>query len=239
MGYDPSFIPGHQIPLPTLDSALRPELFNHGQPIEDTRFSIIFNEQRGFAHLTAHNIDGTTIVPAGTIERKSFVFDPPVPRAIQIDNDRGYHDNAWDRGHLVRRRSLHRGNVQAAVKADRESSYWTNIAPQHETLHSHAWGKIEDLMFAIAQDPLRQAAVFQAPVLTPHDVPFQNKPNESPFQLPAGFWKIVVMSARGFSRPTRGSDRSIAEQSKPQGVKLQPVGSWRSRSWTLFKHPLS
>jgi endonuclease G len=197
MPYNPTFIPGCNIPLPELSEELKPSAFNGGQPIEHTRFSIVFNQDRGFAFLTAHNIDGGNLIPAGQIDRKSFVFDPDVPNNFQIDNDRGYHINRWDRGHLVRRRSLHWGNFNDAVAANRQSFFWTNIAPQHETLHDTAWGKVEDFILEISDDTSLATAVFQAPVLTPHDPAHQNKPNEQPIQIPAGFWKVVAIKHQG------------------------------------------
>lgn len=193
MPYDQDFIPGVRIPLPALSDELRASAFAAGAPIEHTRFSIVFNQIRGFAVLTAHNVDGNSIIGEGTIKRKSFVLDPDVPRHIQVTDKRGYHKNPWDRGHLVRRRSLHWGNVNQATTADRESSYWTNIAPQHERLHDTAWGEIEDFIFDIADDDNRRAAVFQAPVLTPRDPEHQNKPDREPIQIPAGFWKIIAI----------------------------------------------
>ena len=134
------------------------------------------------------------------IDRHSFVLDPDVPASLQVDNDRGYHRNPWDRGHMVRRRSLHWGDVAEATLADRESSFWTNIAPQHETLHDTAWGDIEDFMFALSDDSDQRACVFQAPVLTPYDIVHRNKPAEEPILIPAGFWKIMAIKHEGVLR---------------------------------------
>ena len=61
-----------------------------------------------------------------------------------MDNNRGYRNNPWDRGHLVRRRAMHWGDLDLAELSDSESFYWTNIAPQHRQLHHTAWGKIEN-----------------------------------------------------------------------------------------------
>lgn len=191
MSYNPAFIPDVEIPLPELGEALLPSAFDGGQPVEHERFSIIFNQDRGFAFVTAHNIDGATIIPAGQIPRKGFRFDPDVPNDIQVDNERGYLHNPWDRGHLVRRRSLHWGDLDDAEVADRQSSFWTNIAPQHETLHDTAWGDIEDFIFEVADG--RRASVFQGPVLTQHDPVHQNGADEVPIRIPAGFWKIVLI----------------------------------------------
>lgn len=200
MPYDPQFIAGCNIPLPTLAPRVQAVAFNGGLPIEHSRFSIIFNQERGFAVATAHNIDGRTLIPKGIIKRKdSFRFDTKVPNHIQIDNDQGYkgvpnpEDNPWDRGHLVRRRSMHWGTEAEARIADKDSYFWTNIVPQHEKLHDTAWGKIEDFMLKTANDANKKACVFQGPVLTPDDPLHTNQPGEDPFQIPAGFWKIFCI----------------------------------------------
>ena len=42
----------------------------------------------------------------------------------------------------------------------------------------------------------KRACVFTGPVLTPEDPTYQ-APNEDPIQIPAGFWKIMVVSDLG------------------------------------------
>ena len=204
MPYDPQFIAGVDLPLPTLAASVQATAFDNGTPIEHPRFSIIFSEARGFAIVTAHNINGADMIAEGVIPRvDAFRFDTKVPNSIQIDDDQGYkgfptqQDNPWDRGHLVRRRSLHWGDEQEARQADRDSYFWTNIAPQHEKLHDTAWGDIEDFMLQTALDATKRACVFQGPVLTIDDPVITNKPGEEPFQLPAGYWKVFCIQHDG------------------------------------------
>lgn len=194
MAYDPDFIAGSHLPLPVLGSQLANSAFNGGAPVDHTRFSLVFSETRGFAIYTAHNIDGATLIPEGDIPRvNNFRLDPSVPRGFQVDNDRGYSNNPWDRGHLVRRRSLHWGERVEAEIADSESFFWTNITPQHEHLHDTAWGSIEDWMLTLADEARRRAVVMTGPVLTPDDPVIVNHPGEVPVQIPAGFWKIIAV----------------------------------------------
>jgi endonuclease G len=199
--YDEQFIPGRTIPLPSLAPSVQAAAFNGGVPIAHPRFSIIFNQDRGFAIATGHNIDGITMIAEGVIQRNdAFRFDTSVPNNIQVDNDRGYRGvpnaaaNPWDRGHLVRRRSMHWGNEADARAADRDSFFWTNIVPQHENLHDTAWGDIEDFMLDVAIDADKRACVFQGPILTPDDPIRVNIPGEDPIQIPAGFWKVFCIT---------------------------------------------
>ncbi len=203
MGYDPDFLEGDSIHLPTLSALLAEQALADGQPIDHMRFSVIFHAVRGLAICTAHTIDGATLHPEGLIRRKDrFRFDDQVPNELQIDNRRGYWKNSWDRGHLTRRRSLHWGSEEDARTADSESFFWTNIAPQHEHLHDTAWGAIEDWMLDLAETGSRRAAVFTGPVMMPDDPLHQNAVDEEPIQIPAGFWKIIVIP--------RESGRSVA-----------------------------
>lgn len=196
MPYDPEFISGFDLPLPGISDAIRAVTFGGGEPIDHTRFSILFRQDRGFALCTAHNIDGGRLLPRGTIKRKSsFRFDPDVPKQIQVDNDQGYKGsrNRWDRGHLVRRAALHWQNVATSRKADKESFFWTNIAPQHENLHDSPWGKIEDWMLEHTDESDRRSCIFTGPVFSSSDPEIVNMPGENPVRIPAGFWKIMAI----------------------------------------------
>ncbi len=194
MPYDPNMIAGFPVPMPTLGERVRDVAFNGGVAVDHTRFSLCFNQERGFAIFTAHNIDGASILPEGEIPRRDrFRLDPDVPRHLQVDNDRAYRNNPWDRGHLVRRRALHWGARAEAEQADSESFFWTNIAPQHENLHDAAWGSIEDWLFDVADDAARKACVFTGPVMTPEDPVRVNRPGETAVRIPAGFWKIIAL----------------------------------------------
>ncbi|MDA7980485.1 MAG: DNA/RNA non-specific endonuclease, partial [Pirellulales bacterium] len=216
MPYDPEFITGHEVALPKLLPSLQSVAFNGGNSIGHTRFSVVFHQRRGFAIYTAHNIDGETIIDEEVIPRRDrFRFDPHVARHLQVDNDRGYRGehNLWDRGHLVRRRSLHWGPQGEAEEADSESYFWTNIAPQHSRLHDTAWGMIEDWIFEATDRSDSSACVFTGPVYTEADPERINAPGELPIRIPAGYWKIIAivhrqqMTAAGFLVWQRDYDR--------------------------------
>lgn len=201
MGYDKNFISGHEIAMPELGLRTKASAFNNGEPIHHTKYSIIFNQERGFAICTAHNIDGVSVIPEGEIPRKDrFRLDPNVPKQFQVDNDRGYTNNPWDRGHLVRRRALHWGPHNEAELADSESYFWTNITPQHENLHDTAWGNIEDWMLELTDESDNQVSIFTGPVFSQDDPERINKPGELPIRVPAGFWKILAIVHQGALR---------------------------------------
>ncbi len=129
MPYNPDFIPDVTVPLPNLSDRVTMSAFNDGTFVEHSRFSLVFNAGRGFASITAHNIDGAALLD-NQQTRRSFKLDPLIqPNSIQVGNDRGYKHNPWDRGHMVRRKSVSWGNTDEAAVAERESDFYSNICP--------------------------------------------------------------------------------------------------------------
>ena len=172
---------------------------------------MLFNQERGFAFVSAHNIDGGTL-PTAQYTSRSFKNDPKIqPTSLQVDSDRGYRESAanglgpnpWDQGHLARRKSLSWGNEADARIAERESDMWSNIAPQHENLHDDAWGKIEDWMMSRVENDGHRACVFTGPVFTEDDPEHKNGANENSIRIPAGFW-IVISVEQGNSIRSAG-----------------------------------
>lgn len=200
MAYDPNFIQGKVVDLPELTPAVQQQAFNGGVPVDHTNFSLVFNQVRGFATYSANNIDAATFLDKGP-KRKGFTLDPLVPKQLQVDNDRGYkgfpsqEDNPWDAGHLARRKSLHWPDLATATLADKQSSHWTNITPQHKDMNRQGkpWAKVENFLLDKADNDSNRACVFTGPVFTASDHTIINKEGELPIQIPSGHWKIAVI----------------------------------------------
>ena len=193
MGYDENFLDGFTVKLPTPSPRVAAQAYDHGNYIHHSRYSLLFNKVRGFAFCSAHNIDGVTLRKK-QISNRAFKADPKItPKILQVENERGYYKNPWDRGHLARRKSLSCGeNVEEIKQAELESDFYSNIVPQHENLHDDSWGKIEDWMLLKLVGGERRACVFTGPIFTEEDPPYQFE-NEDPIQIPAGFWKVIVV----------------------------------------------
>jgi endonuclease G len=207
MPYNPEFISNRIIPLPTPNDRVKSLAFE-GDYIHHSRHSLLFNLERGFAFVSAHNIDGTTL-SSSQFTNRNFKKDPKItPSKLQIGNDRGYRQsrngvfgpNPWDRGHLARRKSLSWGNESEASTAELESDFWSNIVPQHKNLHDDAWGKIEDWMMERVEGDNKRACVFTGPIFTEDDPEHKNGPNEVPIRIPAGFWKVITIELNGVMR---------------------------------------
>jgi endonuclease G len=207
MAYDEFFLNGHEVPLPLPDQDVLNSAYCGGY-IHHSRHSILFNIERGFAFVSAHNIDGNTL-PNSQYTSRGFRNDPLIsPSSLQVDRDRGYREspqnglgpNPWDQGHLARRKGMSWGEENVARIAERESDYWSNIVPQHETLHDHPWGNIEDWVMDLIRDDQNRASVFTGPVFSDEDKMHKNGPNEEPIYIPAGFWKIMCVEKNGALR---------------------------------------
>jgi endonuclease G len=68
--------------------------------IKYTHYSVILNEQRRLAFVSAVNIDGAT--PKDVARGDRFRLDPRVPAALQC-GEWLYANNVLDRGHITRR----------------------------------------------------------------------------------------------------------------------------------------
>lgn len=207
MPYDPEFIEGQVIPLPAPSDRVLALAFGDGY-VHHSRHSLLFNQERGFAFASAHNIDGATLSSAQFTNR-DFDGDPKIqPESLQVGNNRGYRQsrdgtfgpNPWDRGHLARRKSLSWGNEADASIAELESDLWSNIAPQHGNLHDNAWGKVEDWMLGYVRNDGGRACVFTGPVFTEDDPEHKNGPSEIPIRIPAGYWKVITIQLNGATR---------------------------------------
>ena len=194
MPYDPDFLGTVSVPLPDLLPATLEATWNNGAVVSHTNYSLVFNRERDMAVYTAVNIDGLHMVPG--IRRKSFTFDPDVPRQIQVDDNRGYRgfpnqeDNPWDAGHLARRKDVHWPDEATARRAERDTSRWTNIAPQHAKLNRGPWRRVEDWLLDLADDDDRKLSVFTGPLFMATDLVWQNRADELEIRIPSGYWKL-------------------------------------------------
>lgn len=220
MPYNPSFISDCKIALPILSDQLLSHAFEEGKPVDHIGYTFVFNQTRQLAFYTAHNIDGTALL--SNISRDDrFRNDPDIPSNIQLKNRQGYLNNAWDRGHLVKRTAMHWGSdIDVATEADSETFYWTNIVPQHEHLHDHPWGKIEDWMVELIKTSEKKVSIFTGPVFSEDDPLIPNEANEIA-RVPAGFWKIIAfknnqrLTSAGFLIWQRDYDKALPESFSP------------------------
>jgi endonuclease G len=186
-GYEADFL-GPVVELPKLSPAqladAAPLLDGHGHVLKYVHFSVALNKTRRMAYYTAVNIDGRKIrnLPR---DRDVWYFDPRIAREHQAGGDL-YERNDLDRGHLVRRMDPVWG--RAAATANEDTFHFTNCAPQHKHLNQRTWLELEDYILNNANIHDLKVSVFSGPVFRADDMPYRGQ-----YQLPAEFWKVVVM----------------------------------------------
>jgi endonuclease G len=186
-GYNPDFLDGHPLPLPTLDQDLRNDvaLLKDGSiELKYTHFSVVMCASRRLAFFTAVNIDGSS---SQDLKRKgdAWYFDPRLDEQFQCGPEL-YSDNALDRGHLVRRLDPVWG--PDAKQANEDTFHFTNCSPQHEDLNQKTWLDLENYILKNAGAFDLKVSVFTGPVFRIDDMIYRGE-----YQIPAEYWKVVAM----------------------------------------------
>ncbi|WP_405981284.1 DNA/RNA non-specific endonuclease [Streptomyces sp. NBC_00158] len=197
-GYDPGFL-AVPVGTPSLDPSIKDTAvrLDGSEVIAYTHFSLALSKLRRFAIWVAWNVDGGALKK---LDRpKDFKTDPRLPSGVQVDNelykDKGGKTNRLDRGHIARRADVCWGPLPEAQRANKDSFFYTNIAPQmddfNQSLRGGIWGKLEDAVFEdVEVDDLR-VSVFGGPVFQDDDREFRG------VRIPRAFWKVIAYSAHG------------------------------------------
>jgi endonuclease G, mitochondrial len=186
-GYDANFL-GLPVPEPALSAALKRDAVNFGggQTIPYTHFTVCLSSARRMARYVAWNVDGARLAK---LPRTGFSLDPRIDAKLQVGEE-VYADNKLDRGHIARRADLCWGPVEEAKQANKDSFYFTNIAPQHQRFNqssrSGLWGELEDLVFEQADVLDIRLSVIGGPIFGKDDTPYRS------ILLPGAFWKLIA-----------------------------------------------
>ncbi|MET1415937.1 DNA/RNA non-specific endonuclease [Roseibium sp. HPY-6] len=190
-GYDANFL-GLPAPMPEMSTAIKRDAvnFERNQTIPYTHFSVCLSAKRRMARFVAWNIDGARKVVLGD---HSFRQDKRIQTKFQLDNST-YEENKLDRGHIARRADLAWGPIPEAKQANKDSFFYTNIAPQHERFNrsslSGLWGRLENLILEEAADQDIRVSVISGPVFGEDDPEYRG------VLIPREFWKLVAYRGR-------------------------------------------
>lgn len=183
------------MPLPALSRAQETDAAKAGGSaiIRHTHFSLVLSKSRRLARWVAWNLDGGQIRLLGRSGLK-FTVDPLVDAKWQ-SGDALYASNRLDRGHIARRQDLVWGPPEEAERANRESFYFTNIAPQHEAYNQSGlnglWGLLENAILEDVEVEQLRVSVLGGPVFRDDDPVYRGT------AIPRDFWKIVAYVEAG------------------------------------------
>ena len=196
--YDPGFLgDGFVVPLPQLGDAVSASALRGGEVVDYTHYSLVMHAPRRVAIFTAHNVDAAHMVRVRN--RHPWQMDERIGE-FQLGPE-VYDDNQLDRGHLVRRGDVLWGTPVTARAANRATFFYSNAAPQHQNFNQDEWVALEDWVLNQATDFSYRLCVFTGPVLRGDDPVLEDLPPglrtafrlRGPAQIPAAFWKVVVL----------------------------------------------
>jgi len=193
--YDPAFLgDGFLVPMPSLRPAARARAVRDGEVFDYTHFSLVMDRDRRTAMLAANNIDAANKVQIGG--GLTWKMDERVG-AHQLGRET-YDSNQIDKGHVVRREDVLWGSVAEARAANRATYFYSNASPQHKNFNQDEWKALEDWVLERATDLSYRLCVFTGPVFTDTDPTVEELPAHlrnvaRAAQLPAAFWKVIVL----------------------------------------------
>jgi endonuclease G len=185
------------LPKPLKDN-VRNDLYIQGDDsvINYMHFSLTMSKSRKIALWVGWNVDGGRFQPIRG-NTSYFRKDGNISFDYQIGNEL-YAGNDLDRGHLARRADLVWGGYEEAKQANKDSYYYTNIAPQHYKFNRSSaggiWGEIENAIYLDLAKPGSKYSVFAGPVFSDSDKEINN------IQIPNAFWKIVYYQDKATQR---------------------------------------
>jgi len=213
-GYKPDFLgEGLALPLPTIDAKRTAEmLLKDGavQVLHYHHYSLALNAKRRLPMWTAANVDYSPERRAAGGARSGFgtdkwVFDPRIPKDVQLGDQFYEPARQSDRGHIVRRQDSAWGDTAEEVEfANSDTFHWTNCTPQHAAfnrasapskfqLKEGIWGGFEMYTQGQLQKIDTRASIFAGPILADDDLEVDL--GRGPVLVPRRFWKVVVVKA--------------------------------------------
>jgi endonuclease G len=210
-GYDRRFLGGAvSVPFPKMKNgprfgnALRvprPARPNDRFELRYHRFSVLMNEGRRIAYVSACNVNFNPPETASRDEgSQSWRLDP------RLNNDQQlgaayYDNNEYDKGHLTRRDDVAWGrDKDDALASNWDSFHYTNAGPQHSLFNRSddftdagldLWGDLENHISEQGEAQRSRLCIFNGPIFGDHDKPLSNA------FVPLAYYKIVIWRDRG------------------------------------------
>lgn len=193
-GYQADFL-GFAAPLPIL----RAELQGLAVPVDGGivlkyyHYSVIMNEQRQLAFVSAVNFDGGSDFHVTREGGDRWFYDPRIDRDQQL-GPKLYTGNPLDRGHLTRRVDAAWGEDQEEARlANDDTFHWTNCSPQHEVFNQSTkanrrglilWGNLEN--HVVEQAHGGKLCIFNGPIFRANDRRHRD------VQIPREYYKVIA-----------------------------------------------
>ena len=202
-GYQPDFLAGFVLPLPSVDAERQAQLLSvGGEPLvlNYHHYSLVMNQSRRLQMWSAVNVDYSPTRRPFKGGRKEFGSDdwrpdPRISSAFQIQDAELYKGTQFDRGHIVRRDDSAWGDtIRQQAFANADTFHYTNCTPQHkyfnQSLMRGVWGQLEDHLKSAIAAVGNRACIYAGPILAGDDP--TGDFDQGPIQYPVRFWKVFV-----------------------------------------------
>lgn len=164
-----------------------------------------------------------------------------MPKKSQA-GDELYRDNPIDRGHIARRADLTWGPAPEAEKANADSFFFTNIAPQMDDFNQGGrggvWGRLEEALYSEVEVDRHRISVMAGPILAADDREYRG------VRIPREFWKVIAfvesdeLKARAFLL-TQQLDRLQSFELGEFRTYQVSLGALADRSGLVFPEALT
>ncbi|MCP4474508.1 MAG: DNA/RNA non-specific endonuclease [Gammaproteobacteria bacterium] len=192
-GYNPDFIEGVHLPLPSFSPSLdglilKNDQLRTGVYADYINYTVVTNKKVRAPILAALNIDQAQLKQ--TTRSDNWKIDSRIGAQHQLGNDY-YAKNPWDRGHLARRASAAWGETQRqAQRAADETFYFSNAALQHKNFNQDEWLALENWVAELNLSKDDKVTSFSGPVYSEFSRTITPQGHESA-NIPAAFFKVV------------------------------------------------
>lgn len=218
-GYQPGFLgDGLMVPAPSVAASRAAGIvMKDGQPhvLDYHHYSLVMDGARRLPMWTAANVDYSPerrkIGGRAGFGSDKWVFDPRIPKELQLGDQFYEPARQSDRGHIVRRQDSAWGDTPEEVEfANSDTFHWTNCTPQHAAfnrasapskyqLKEGIWGGFEMYTQGQLQKVDTRACLLAGPVLADDDPEVDL--GRGPVKVPRRFWKVVVVRSADSAKP--------------------------------------
>lgn len=213
-GFNTSFL-DVPTPLPDLVDKKKAATMVHSSEylIPYEHFTVVLHAERKLPIFTASNVDWSksarTPDPSQAYARKplgglgkndqeKWMLDTRIAAEHQIPDSFYTNDNqAFDKGHLVRRDDVCWGSEYSEIRrANGDTYHVTNCSPQVKSFNRSTdagiWGQLENLIGG--QSGAGRLCIFAGPILADEDEVFEGTEK---IKIPSRYWKVICAISEG------------------------------------------
>ena len=167
---------------------LKRKNFDNVKFITRKGFTVIFDPKIKSPIIVSYELKAEdTIIKVERASQGAFKPDPTIGIEYQATK-KDYKGSGWHKGHLAPSNDMRR-----CEEIQRESFYFTNIVPQHPSLNTVHWARLEKLANNYAQT-YKKIHIITGPIysIPLPDGKFYKTIGKSKLKIPTWFYKVII-----------------------------------------------